>query len=272
MSGRATAPRLEYLRSAHLAQAEFLLCDVDATAWHVFHERYVLCAGDAVSALCRYRGKTQQLADGQTMLMEPGETHRNLVVPRPQNFRVMFIESTLFENVAKDLGLRRTPHFPSLTVADPQLMSAIYRLCASVEAQETALEQQSRLLQCMRLAFAYTEETLPPATFGYEHDAVRRARAYLQERFNAPVSLDELSAIAGLSPFHLVRSFTRYVGVPPHAYQIHIRIERARTPLRAGAPLAAVASSVGFADQSHFTRHFRRIMNATPASYARARR
>jgi AraC-like DNA-binding protein len=268
MRQQATAARIEFVRSAHLAQTEFLISDVDATAWHLFHERYVLCGVERASADVRYRGKTQRFVDGSALLMEPGEAHRNLVVPQPQNFRVLFIEPTLFEKMAKENGLRRTPHFRDFIVPCPQLTQTVYRLCESVEANETALEQQSRLLQCVRLAFAHTEEARPEAVSGYNHDAIRRARAYLQEHFNEPVSLDELSAIAGLSPYHLVRSFTRRFGLPPHAYQIHIRVERTRAPLAAGAPLAEVASSAGFADQSHFTRHFRRIMNTTPANYA----
>ena len=272
MQQRAIVPRTEFVRSAQLPQTEFLISDVDATKWHVFHERYVLCAVDRASADVRYRGKTEQLVDRGMMLAEPGEAHRNLVVPAPQNFRVLFIEPALFENMAKENGLRRTPHFRDLFVLDTQLKQAIYRLCDSFEAKETALEQQSRLLQCVRLALAYIEETGPAAKSGYNHDAITRARAYLHEHFNEPVSLDELSAIAGLSPYHLVRSFTRRFGLPPHAYQIHVRVERARAPLAAGVPLAAVAASVGFADQSHFTRHFRRIHNVTPANYARASR
>src|SRR5438105_7674262 len=118
MSKRAITPRLEWLRSAHLANVEFLLADGDTTAWQVFHERYVLCAVDQASANVRYRGKTELLFDGCTMLMEPGETHRNLVVPRPQDFRVVFIEPVFFASVAKEHGLRRAPHFHSLTAAD----------------------------------------------------------------------------------------------------------------------------------------------------------
>jgi AraC-like DNA-binding protein len=270
MPQQAIVPRTEFLRSAHLAQTEFLFSDVDATAWHIFHERYVLCGVDRASADVRYRGKIQRLFDGCTMLMEPGEAHRNLVVPHPQNFRVLFIEPALFEKMAKENGLRKTPYFRNLTTPHPQLIRAVYRLCESVEANATALEQQSRLLGCVRLSFAHTEETRPETKSGYNHDAIGRARAYLHEHFNEPVSLNELSAIAGISSYHLVRSFTRRFGLPPHAYQIHLRIERARAPLAAGAPLAAVASSVGFADQSHFTRHFRRIMNVTPANYAKA--
>jgi AraC-like DNA-binding protein len=265
-------PRIEYLRSAHLPEVEFLVSDHDTTAWHVFNERYVLCAADRASASVRYRGKTEPLFDGCNLLLEPGEAHRNIDVHQPQNFRVVFVHPGLLERTAKAQGLKKTPHFVGFIIPNPHLARAIYRLCDSVEASATALEQQSRLLQCVRLAFAHTEETRPAAESGYNHGAIQRARAYLQEHFNEPVTLEELSAVAGLSSYHLVRSFARRFGLPPHAYQIHVRVERARALLAAGAPLAEVASSVGFADQSHLTRHFRRINNVTPANYARASR
>jgi AraC-like DNA-binding protein len=94
----------------------------------------------------------------------------------------------------------------------------------------------------------------------------------LQERFNESVSLDELSAVAGLSRFHLLRAFKKRFGVPPHTYQLHARIARARVLLQKGVSPADTASSVGFADQSHFTRHFKRILGVTPGQYARAAR
>jgi AraC family transcriptional regulator len=54
------------------------------------------------------------------------------------------------------------------------------------------------------------------------------------------------------------------------AYQVHVRIERASELLRAGIPPADAAARVGFADQSHFTPHFKRIWRTTPARYAQA--
>jgi AraC-like DNA-binding protein len=264
--------RLEWMRSAALSGVEFLACENDRTPWHVFHERYVLCSTEHSSALCLYRGKLEQLSDGSTMLMEPGESHRNLTVPRPQNFRVVFFEPHLFIDAAKEHGMPATPHFRGFRVADPRLLQALYRLSHSIELQDTALEQQSRLAVYLRLVLTYAEQHLRSAGPGYAHSAVLRAQAYLQERFNEPVTLDELSAFTGLSPYHLVRSFTRQIGVPPHAYQNHVRVERARALLTAGVSPAEIAVQIGFADQSHFTRHFRRIMNITPSAYARATR
>ncbi len=67
---------------------------------------------------------------------------------------------------------------------------------------------------------------------------------------------------------HLVRSFTAAFGVSPHAYVIGRRIEEARGRLLAGVPVAQVAVEVGFCDQAHLTRHFKRHTSTTPARYA----
>ena len=81
--------------------------------------------------------------------------------------------------------------------------------------------------------------------------------------------LDELAAVARVSRFHLVHAFTREIGLSPHAYQVHIRVERARRLLQRGMSAAGAAASVGFADQSHLTRWFKRILRLTPSDYAR---
>jgi AraC-like DNA-binding protein len=261
---------IRWLAPAKLPGVEFLLAENDQTAWHYFHERYAFSSGEVASAAYRYRGKQGTVRNGTTMLLEPGEWHRNLVVYRPQSFRVLFVDPTVFDTAGREHGLSKTPHFGASLVADPHLLPAVYRLCESIEAQETILEQQSRLAVCLRIALRHAEQRLPAARSGDSYRTLQRVKTYLEERFNEPVSLDELSRLSGLSPFHLVRSFTKHVGLPPHAYQIHVRVERGRTLLRAGATPAEAASRVGFADQSHFTKHFKRIMNTTPALYARA--
>ena len=102
--------------------------------------------------------------------------------------------------------------------------------------------------------------------------AVERVRTYLDENFARTVSLDELSGVLGLEKTRLLRIFARETGMPPHAYQLLVRLDRARVLLLDGAPQAQVALDVGFADQSHFARHFRRVEGMTPARFVRGRR
>lgn len=82
--------------------------------------------------------------------------------------------------------------------------------------------------------------------------------------------LRSLSEQLGTSRFSALRAFKRHFGLPPHNYQIHLRVEQAQTCLRAGQTPARVAIDCGFFDQSHMTRHFKRVLGTTPAQYARA--
>jgi AraC-like DNA-binding protein len=102
--------------------------------------------------------------------------------------------------------------------------------------------------------------------------AVSRGRsgAFLHEHHAEAVSLDRCAAVAALSRFHLLRAFAAETGLPPHTYQLGLRIARARGLLAAGLPPALVAIELGFADQSHFTRCFRQTVGVTPRVYAQA--
>ena len=99
--------------------------------------------------------------------------------------------------------------------------------------------------------------------------AVIKARSYLRQTLSANVSLEEVAAVAGYSPFHFLRIFRREVGLTPHGYQLKVRIDRALELLEAGGPLVDVALDCGFADQSHLTRRFKQVVGVTPGEYRR---
>jgi AraC-like DNA-binding protein len=83
------------------------------------------------------------------------------------------------------------------------------------------------------------------------------------------VSLQQLARLTGLSAYHLNRSFCRKLGMPPHEYQVQARIVKAKVLLRQGRSISETASLVGFVDQSHFTRHFKRSVGITPGRFLR---
>jgi AraC-like DNA-binding protein len=97
-----------------------------------------------------------------------------------------------------------------------------------------------------------------------------RVRDLLDARVAEGLALDRAAASFGVHPTHLVRAFTRRHGLPPHRYLTGRRVDRARRLLLDGMAPAAVATAVGFYDQAHLTRHFRRMLATTPAAYARS--
>ncbi|MGK5050937.1 AraC family transcriptional regulator [Janthinobacterium sp. RB2P8] len=80
-------------------------------------------------------------------------------------------------------------------------------------------------------------------------------------------SLRQLAEAAGLSPYQLIRAFRAATGLTPHAYQLNMHVNRARSRLQAGTALAPLAHELGFADQSHLQRVFKAHAGITPGRY-----
>lgn len=96
-----------------------------------------------------------------------------------------------------------------------------------------------------------------------------KVRDILHARMVDPPSLGELADMVGTSRFALLRAFRARYGLPPHAYLNQLRVRRAQALLAEGTPAAAVAVAVGFADQPHLSRHFRRVVGLAPGRYQR---
>ena len=99
-------------------------------------------------------------------------------------------------------------------------------------------------------------------------DGVTRVREYIEAHPEQTPTVEMLAELAGWSRFHFIRTFTASVGLTPYAYFLQRRIAFARELLRAGEQLTEVAHRCGFADQSHFIRHFKRVVGVTPGRYA----
>jgi AraC family transcriptional regulator len=103
---------------------------------------------------------------------------------------------------------------------------------------------------------------------------LRAVVEYIEEHLDASPTLDDLAAVARLSPYHFARQFKAATGLPPHQFVILRRVERAKHLLQGGNDfsLAEVAAHAGFSDQSQFSNHFKRLVGATPGQFLKAAR
>ena len=164
--------------------------------------------------------------------------------------------------------------FKKPDVDDPGLFKDFNYLCHVLSNSSSRLEKQSCfILFIFKLIFLYVDHRPAPGAWGKsgkERTAVRLVQDYLEENCNINISIEFLAGIAGLSPFHLIRVFSKEIGIPPHAYQTNVRIRHARNLLIQGLPIVQTALETGFVDQSHFTRSFKKVMGVTPGQYMSA--
>ena len=116
----------------------------------------------------------------------------------------------------------------------------------------------------------------PPALRSESVLPARKLRAvveYIEEHLDGSPTLEQMAATAHLSVYHFARGFKVATGLPPHQYVIMRRVERAKRLLQGGdLSLAEVATHAGFADQSKFSHHFKRVVGVSPRQFCRSAR
>lgn len=242
-----------------------------------FHEELEIGVKQGGGWEFHHRGAWHTVAPGTLVLTSPGDIHiaRSPSEADDAVFHSLRFDTELLGRMATDFAMhpRGGPDFATAVVRDGEIRLLLLRLVTVLTEGSAAspLEQEAWLqaaLSRLILRYATVGPTLRPV--GTERGAIRRARHYLEEHAERTVSLTELARVADLSTFHLSRAFGAVVGMPPHAYQTQIRVVRAKALLVAGhLPLAQIAAEVGFANQSHLTRHFARLVGVTPGRFMR---
>lgn len=209
---------------------------------------------------------------GRAILIEPGALHDGHA-PEPGGFTyaMLYLPQPWVERAARRLNIAGLAGveaaFGQTLVDDPRLTDAIRRAFLALYGEEGRLardEALDRLLEHLGGHLLDKTAAAAPAP-----PALARVRDLLHEHMGANIGLDELVDSSGIDRFRLTRLFQREFGTSPHAYLVRLRLRAARRLLAAGRTPAQVAAEVGFADQSHLGRWFRRAYRMTPATYRR---
>ncbi|MFE1447104.1 AraC family transcriptional regulator [Streptomyces olivaceoviridis] len=230
------------------------------------HDEYTIgvCVGG--SEIIDYRGGRIRTGPGTIVVLEPGEMHTG----GPGNptdgyaYRALYAEPSLLA----DGTLGGLPHFREPLVDDPALAEALRTAHTRLSTCPDPLEAES-VLPWVLTALARRHSTARPLADRVPGaDAIARTvRDRLADELTDPPSLALLATGLGLSRYQLLRAFRTTMGIPPYAWLAQHRVTKARVLLENGLRPAEVAAHVGFADQAHLTRWFRRVLGVTPAAY-----
>lgn len=237
------------------------------------HDSYAIGLVESGTSTFYYRGGCHRIGAGQLALIPPDEIHSC----NPENglswrYRMWYIDPGRLHGLAEEVaGTGARPCFRA-PVADDRTVAGRLLHCSSLLQDDgsDAGEREEAMYAFLSCLLIRLGECRPPADTARRPAAVLLAEEYLRDNLDETVSLETLADLSGLSPWHFLRLFKAAKGLPPHAFQTQLRIDRARRLLRRGEEIADVAYRLGFSDQCHFSRKFRQFTGATPGQYRTA--
>jgi AraC-like DNA-binding protein len=189
-----------------------------------------------------------------------------------------YVPCSALDEVTDDAGPSRVQalaYRPGQGVADPTVQSLVAAVRPALAAPQRA---NALFIDGVALALvahvAQTYGTLRPAArdapAGLAAWQERRAKEFMLDDLAADLSMAEVASRCGLSPGHFARAFRASTGLPPHRWRLQRRVAKARDLLRSSTdPLVEIALKCGFADQSHFTKTFTRLVGLAPGAWRR---
>jgi AraC-like DNA-binding protein len=204
---------------------------------------------------------------GSILVFAPGQVHAGIPIgPGPSLYRSVLLPASLIASF--DLGSRaqRMLQCGDPVSRDAAAFDRMREVLTSLEIGRTDGASEQQFMSAVRDVLTQLADR-PPTWPATDHPAVEVARTYIREHYHEPIRLATLASLSGVSALYLIRLFRRFTGLTPTAYLVQVRVLEALRQIREHVGLSEVACSTGFADQSHLTRFFKRLVGVPPGAY-----
>jgi AraC-like DNA-binding protein len=269
----AAVEQRSYWRSADVPGFEFMEATASAAPWQIYNVRYAIALPETWAGPVNHEGRNIDLAPGHVFMARPGEVHSTPGAAHAGTLRALVMADEALERYAGEHLARPTElDWKAGTLpGSSELIAAYQHVFRAFHSAPTAMQVQSAMTELF--AVMLREVVAGSRSGSTLADCSLRATRMRELIHHSPdgltLGLDELAEAVGLTRFQALRVFKRKYGIPPHDYQLTVRIGMSVPPLCRGESVTQVAHELGFTDQSHFTRHFKRIFRQPPGHYAR---
>jgi AraC-like DNA-binding protein len=238
------------------------------------HSHSKICLGviNKGTRVCSIDKKQIYVDKGKIFVLNKSQVHSFTSLDKAtHDYMCMCFDGNLFENTSEEIKHTTSSElfFNKNIFEDSNLYMLINRLCSNLLTSTIDLEKEELLFKIIeKLTIKHSSSIFGLKKIGREQRVVKLLREYIEDNYKCNISSNQLSEVSGLSSFYLIRLFSEEYGFAPHSYQNNIRIKKVKQLLLKGEmSMADLALEVGFVDQSHMIKQFKKSVGITPNRY-----
>lgn len=236
-----------------------------------FHDYYVIGFIEGGKRHLWCKDKEYDLSKGDFVLFNPRDNHYCSPIDKESfDYRAINISTKRMLQAIKEIGgTEYTLHFTQNVVYQCDLTKSLSDLYDAIIHNAPKLEKEEAFFFLLEQVIQEYGETSKNIQTFEPDEEIKQLCVYMEENFNKNITLDELLVMTHFSKSHLLRAFTKQIGVSPYRYLQTIRLGKAKDMLEQGISPIEVSDMTGFSDQSHFTNFFKEFIGLTPKQYQR---
>ncbi len=254
-------------RSERAPAVELTEIDSCSRVWWTFSLGVELIVPETFCASLWYRRRLYRLLPGQIFCAAPDEIVKVAHVQRAGALKILALDRELLTHFERWNETSQSTSKPLPTIINASSLRSTAMHCVLQGLRLRQALDLSAAVAALLLAIREAPCSCTAAVEGGD-DVSASCSCRSREPTSRRCKSEPFWGRAELSRFQAHRRFKHRHGLPPHAYRLCVRIARAKQLLRSGNSPSSVAAAQGFVDQSHFARHFKRLVGVTPHEYA----
>lgn len=234
-----------------------------------FHEHYVIGFIEKGQRYLSCKNKEYTTSTGDLLLFNPFDSHTcEQIDDKVHDYRCINIKPEIMKKTVFEItGKNYLPKFNQPVIFRSELVPLLQELHYIIMEEELDFKKEELFFFLIeQLIEEHTEPNLQ-SNLENTNIEIQAVCDYLENNYAEHIILDELSTIAGMNKYSLLRNFTKLKGITPYRYLENIRVNKAKKLLEKGVEPIDAAIQTGFVDQSHFTNFFKNFIGLTPKQY-----